>query len=803
MMRVVYKLNSRLNVYKIMRRSWFHLLIIILFTLLYDGKYFLEYLSSPIVASWDGVFHYALARYYAEHIFPHPFGWVPNWQMGMPWPIGYTPLLHYVLAILSKTILVDFLILFKGFFAFLAFTTPLVVYWLIKRLGFDKLESLIGAIMTVFFLSLPYQLYGDVGVSFGGTFAEGGAYPQYFSFYISLFWLYFMMRSHVSRKASYLSMLLFALVFLSDLPMAEAIFPLYVTIVVFRIFQSKGQLFWRYLWDGLFCLGFIAFWFLPLIETSQYFVTKTFSDIPLMKVLLKTSVLFFGGIVGTVIATKEKRKDIALLGIGTVITLIVAEVPIYKLFPDLPIQPFRLVAEVQFLSALLSAIGIAHVIRLYKNLINRFVVASIIFIPFLIFIPLLYKSYVADAQLPSAELKLIQTMGEYTDGRSTIELGGVQHPGSVTKGRTHLKFTWFPTSNQISALAGLSDGHETIWNVFRESSILSAFTQPIRNSLSKNIESFGVECHLCHDGSYYAQPLALHLKRAAFLGIRYFALNSQQKIAQFKENPSVENVFGSGRWQLFQTREPVSTVELLGKSPTLVFTKLKNGVRPAGSSYDWLSLNEEWFYQGDMNNMFAFSSEMNIDQQNDLDAFDSMLIVEYVYRDRQKALETILTYANKHHVFAFSSKDPLYALLEEQVKRGITQNVHLIQRTNKIRSDYKKLSTLMEKFTSHQIPVRPLGQMRKSKMGMSFMTNYSQNISRWYFVKYSYFPWWTDTMGGKVYMGSPAMMLVYTNKSRVELRFQYSVFVWVGTMITCLTSVIFIYRMLKSRSNPS
>jgi hypothetical protein len=783
--------------------GWFHILVIILFFLFYDGKYFLEYLSSPIVASWDGVFHYSLARYYAEHIFPSPFGWVPNWQMGMPWPIGYTPLLHYTLAIISKFILADFLIIFKSFFVFLAFTTPIVVYGLIKKLGFDKLESFIGAIMTIFFLSLPYQLYGDVGVSFGGTFAEGGAYPQYFAFYISLFWLYFMMRSHVNQKASYLAMLLFALVFLSDLPMAEAIFPLYVTIVMFRIFQSKGRLFWRYFWDGFLCLGFIAFWFLPLIETSNYFVTRTFSDIPLMKVLLKTSVLFFGGILGTILATREKRQDIALLGIGTVITLIIAEVPIYKIFPDLPIQPFRLVAEVQFLSALLSAIGIAHVVRLYKSPIIRFVVVSMIFIPFLVFIPPLYKSYVADAQLPSTEKKLIQAMGKNTEGRSTIELGGVQHPANVTNGRTHLKFTWFPTSNQIAALAGLSDGHETIWNVFRESSILSAFTQPIRNSLSKNIESFGVECHLCHDGSFYAQPLSLHIERAAFLGIRYFALNSQQKIVQFTENPSVENVFSAGRWQLFQTKQPVSTVELLGKSPTLVFTKLKNGVRPAGSSYDWLSLNEEWLYQGDMNNMLAFASEVKIDEQDDLDAFDSMLLVEYTYRDQQKALEKLLTYAKNHHVFAFSSKDPLYAQLEEQVKRGITQNIHLIQRTNKIRSDYKKLSTLMDKYTSTQTFATSLGHVQKTKLGMSFMTANAENIPHWYFVKYSYFPWWTDTMGGKVYMGSPAMMLVYTNNNRVELHFQYSIFVWIGTLITVLTTAIFVFRMLKSRISPT
>jgi len=796
-----YVRELRIRIWGIVRTRWFHVLAIILFFLFYDGKYFLEYLSSPVVASWDGVFHYALTKYYAENIFPHPFGWVPNWQMGMPWPIGYTPLLHYKLAIISTLVQIDFLIIFKSFFALLALTTPLVVYGLIVRLGFDKLESFIGAIMTILFLSLPYQLYGDVGISFGGTFAEGGAYPQYFSFYISLFWLYFMMKSHEDRKASYLSMLFFALAFLTDLPMAQAIFPLYVIIVVFRILQSKGKLFWRYFWDGFFCLGFIAFWFLPLIETSQYFVTRTFSDIPLMKVMLKTSVLFVGGVVGTMLALRSKRQDVALLGIGALFTLLVAEVPIYKLFPDLPIQPFRLIAEVQFLSALLSAIGIAYIIRLYHNPLQRIVVASLIFLPFLYFIPPLHKSYVADVHIPSAELNLIQAMGAYTDGRSTIELGGVQHPTNITEERTHLKFTWFPTSNQIAALAGLYDGHETIWNVFRESSILSAFTQPIRNSLSKNIESFGVECHLCHDDSFYAQPVSLHLSRATFLGVRYFALNSQQRISQFRESPSVEHVFNQGRWHLFRTKDPVSTVELLGESPTLVFTKLKNGVRPRGYSYDWLSLNEEWLYQGNMEHMLALSPTEKIDEQNDLDAFDSILIVDYAYRNQLNALNTILAYAKNNHVFAFSSKDPLYASLEKRVKKGEAPNVHLIPKTNKIRTDYKTLSSMLSKYTPAQTPVKPLGQMQKSKMGMSIELDTVSDAPRWYFVKYSYFPWWTDKMGAKVYMGSPAMMLVYTDASKIELHFRYSVFVWIGAFITCLTIVVFIFRMLKSHSN--
>src|SRR5438094_259764 len=70
---------------------------------------------SPQIGSFDGMSHLAIGEYYAKHIFPKTWGWVPYWFAGMPFPNFYPPLFYFLTALLYNVFPFSYAFAVKSF----------------------------------------------------------------------------------------------------------------------------------------------------------------------------------------------------------------------------------------------------------------------------------------------------------------------------------------------------------------------------------------------------------------------------------------------------------------------------------------------------------------------------------------------------------------------------------------------------------------------------------------------------------------------------------------------------------------
>lgn len=591
------------------------LLISILFlaALFYFGRLFYTYFNAEMISGWDGGAHYSIAKYYSENIFPKIYGWVPIYYAGMPFPLFYPPLFYIIIAFFSRLFSAPVLLIFKLLIIFLTITFPWLIYWFSKSLGLSRKAAFLSGLLTIHFLSLPTDKGGGLGISIWATF-NNGFVTHLLGGWLLFLWLIFFIRINGNKKYFYLSIFLFSAVLLSNAHIILSALVIFFVFALVRTFTSfqKFQTIKNYLLNLIFSSGLVAFWYLPFLGHYQYSVTETLLPIEFQIVtLLWSSLIIFSGL-GFWFALRKRNLNIVSIGIISLVLLILT-LPIQKLFPGLPIHPSRGLPLLYLFLLILSSHTLFELIRKVQlKPVETFIIYLLFLIPFF------YNTKPIPSYVGSSSLKvggvdqLIEFMNQFQDGRSMVE---VVTPLYIQAKKTQQTLL---NSSTLSALLG-SNNQSTIWTVFRESSLNSPFVFPLMNSFSQEHEVFGIVCVLCGDldvtgyeEQFYTQSLLKHIKRAQLFNLKYFILTKEDTIETFTSSPDFfEKINQFGDWQVFKLKEDSFFARILDFYPVLVFTQLKTKDRPyAGlDAYDWLRLNEEWFFQADFDIPFALAKK--------------------------------------------------------------------------------------------------------------------------------------------------------------------------------------------------
>jgi hypothetical protein len=781
-------------------------LILFLVSIALVAPYYPRFLAEPIVGGVDGDAHFRVVEYYAQHIFPQIYGFVPNANAGFPWPIAYPPLSSMLLAGIFQVTTIDMLV-FKLIFIALLALTP----WLFSRvyLAIDN-NKFRGLAAGLFYTVYVAGAVETTGPNFFGTILNG-IYPQLLGFVVFLIWLKLLVeQSHALPNLKIT--IAFTLLYLSNVHLAEAAVVIWLVRFLFAVYelQDKRGIIINYLKFGLLSLGLGAFWLLPLFSTAQFFQAVTLQSVPTNHPAINIGIIGWGGFLISAVVTfscihRRIYKPLVQVNIALLALVLISILPINLLLPGLPIQPIRIIEVPIILSLLNIPILCEILVGFAKNrLIHILLTLSVLSIAFVVNRPYLSgpnsHEYV---QLSKSELQLAEYIQSIEQGRSLVEAWQAWVPEIDTVDAKLGQYTHMLLASTIG-----SYNHETLWGVFRESSLNSTFTQSIRNGLSsEHEESYGIESYLSFDPtnknltakhlSKYLelinQPLPLHVARARLYGVKYYIVRSsatKQLLADEGPQLGIELDRTFGSWQVFKDNYPASLAQEV-ELPTLVFTSLLNRSRPE-DGYDWLRLNEELIFTGRTDQTLALAQNQYLDKTTDFKYFAQSFIAEYKYSNIDNAYSRLIDYARGNKLFVLESVDPLFLRLAASQ----LPNVIVIPRNGPNQVITELVSQLPE--------IIPNSGIELSVRNNSQTLIIDQIKQKPVLLKYAYFPWWqAEENNAKIYMASPALMLVISGTERVTINFQSTNNVtMLGLGITTLSiGVVLTRKLIYKRRN--
>ena len=192
---------------KISSKLWFFVVFFATLTFLLNFRHISTYWNLPIVGGWDGAGHAAVGEYYAKHIFPSTWGWIPNWFGGMPFPQFYPPLFFFFVALLSKIFyFFSYTNIFKAFVILLQIILSGILAWVTKNITKSNVAGWIGGIICLIFSSAEYFGVTSYGITISSTF-NNGFLAQLLGFIFLLFWINYFLIVEENIPARYLSIL--------------------------------------------------------------------------------------------------------------------------------------------------------------------------------------------------------------------------------------------------------------------------------------------------------------------------------------------------------------------------------------------------------------------------------------------------------------------------------------------------------------------------------------------------------------------------------------------------------------------
>lgn len=771
-----------------------HSSLILALTLIAVGPFLLQDWHSPLIAGWDGSGQYAMHRYYAEHIFPSLYGWVPQWYAGEPWPLAYPPLLSVVLALLYKISGGDFFWIFRGTFALLTLVFPLLVYWWARRFQYALPVAFLTGVFGIFFLLTPDDIGGKLGITLASTYGNG-LYAQFFGSIFFVLWIMVFVSMRRGGAGWWASTLLFAAVILSNIHMAEGAFLVWAVTVGWQCvteYRQRRDTFYRCIRDyivyGVIAIGLSAVWIIPLLANASFFVTGTIPHVPLVSGVLAVFVPALLSTIGTWTG-KQSTEQQKIVWLSALVIFVCSILPIELLLPNLPLQPFRLLPISILLWMFGTPLGIQRIVEYFQlRGIQALVATFVLCVPFLAWYTPAHRAIADRYTLQPEEHNLVEYLREHTSGRSLIEtqFETITTP-NVGKG-------YQPTQFILSSLVGVTGMHSTAWGVFRESSLSSPFIQPLRNAFSQQPESFGARCALCTD-EFYNQPIETQIARARLFGIDTLVVHSAEQKERLHATSLVKQENHFGEWSVYSIQEPAQKVSGVAATPTLV-------VAPERSSYNWMRINEEWFLHGDVDTVLAHAPEESIDAPEfatQLHDFPRVVLFEYRYNNREEAYTLLRAYAQNHLLILFSSDDPLYQQLSTDT--SIAEHVHTIQKTNDVTTDMDALLKYLQSVEQRVAPSTSTVQ-NFSSQDIQYSMNEPYNGLYTSIVHQSYFPWWQAETPARTYLASPSLILVVSEQSTVSLHWKTGYSATLGAVFSLCTllglTILILYTRKKA-----
>jgi hypothetical protein len=741
-----------------------------------NGVYLLDFLkpflSSDSVTGYggDGSAHFAVVQYFSDNIFPAFSGWMSGWNAGMPWPVGYTPLLSYAMSFLFRLSPLSKVLTFKLAFVLLALFLPLLIYKVSRYVGASRSGGFLGSLVSIILF-----VYGSDSLilNYKSLFSLGN-YTYFLAIVFVIPLTYISLKRTKGITDYWLISLLVLFTLLTNLHVFVAAAILLFSVTCFDSFIVRQRYVWlRYFLAATNVLLLAAFWLYPLIQTNNYFSTMPLPPLNISAELGEWPILLL--IVATFLLSLAKRtarrEELILLSSLSLTTTMVF-LPIATLLPFIPWQPQRIWDASIIMGLILLSLSLS---RILKSTTITGVVAILFITTYLPGNVVGLVPYVNGFSI--AEIELIDFLAAKHDGRSLIESSDVQASQSIN----------------LSNAAGASTQHSTLWGTFRESSINMSLIQPVIGNLSSRQNYYGVTCFLCDPwftgadksavelaNEFAQQSFDQHIEQAMALGVKYFVFDNAESQLRASDSNLLTKIAEFSQWQVYEFTEEFAMGYVLDSPPLVVFTKLNSKTRQI-NDYDWLRLNEEWLFQGNLQQPLVLAK---FDLATELKRFKQVFIVDYVPIDVEVVKESFLS-TEDTKLFLLATTDPKFSQIMQFAEQNslLGNRVNVIDKTGNVRQDMRQLFELIDMQANPQM-ITSVGN------NLNQFAIPANGQDQFVYLKHSYFPWWRDLAGGEVYQASPNFQLVWTTSDYVSLKFIQDKSVVLGLFISVVGLMI-------------
>ena len=786
-------------------RHLYFIILISVFPLALTSFIWLEVWRGVASRAIDGSGHFAIAQIYDQSIFPDTFGWTNAYFAGMSFPNFYPPLFFWCVALIHHTHIVSFAIAFK-----LVAAVPLLLmpaaFWAITWVHSGKSYGLaFGAAIASMTLCTSGELFQpDTGLDISSTLLDG-FYTQPLGFLLLLLWILVYLLPRQKSWQFALASILLALTLLANFFNAVTAILFIVSTLIFDITlwfrrpeRTERRLARRtlrlHLLSPCVALVLAAFWLVPMLSSYEYLVTRPFIK-PLS--VLGTPALWCWyalAAVGTVIWW---RRPSGRMGpyLATCVALLIGLVFSGTLAPRwFPLQVFRFFSTVNFLLSVTVGICISYVARWYlekrnegrsQTLANNTDLERTTKHP----IAVLSATVIALALVAVVmSTKTLTTAFAFYTPDNFGRIGGVLHFGETHRdGRYLVEVLPSKTDGALVRADSLAlnaylgaQGNETISIVYREASPNASFFNAELNAFSAYKENFGISSALMDDVDFINQPLAQHLKRLQFIGVRYLVIATSEMKERLSREPEIGASHEIGAWTILELRQaPLLQIRSLQYRPALVVSDFTLKLRRQ-NQHDFVRLAEEQFSDAWFDVLLVRSPEKRIDRLRSLDQFGALILDTYGYEDEGRAFAQLKEFAQTRTLILLTSDAPLLARIESSIDDFPHAVVIQHQReelgawveatkpshrydSSSIRQEWKAIRTALDK---EKITVAPT--QIESERGRNAITLKPETMSHEtnvpVVIATTYHPKWVRSDGDQLYATTPFFTLAFISE---------------------------------------
>jgi len=665
--------------------------MIVIFPVALTSFVWLEVIHGVASRAMDGSGHYAAAQIYDQSIFPDTFGWTNAYFAGMPLPNSYPPLFFWLVSLLHHTGLVSFEAAFKLVVAIPLILIPLA-FWLVTYVHSGKNHAIAvgAAIASATIYSLGEVIQPNNGLDMSSTLLDG-FYTQPLGFVLMLLWILVYLLPRQRLWTFGCAAVLLSLTVLANFFNAITANIFIAAVLVWDISrwaraanleerkQQQSNLL-LHLLSPLLALALCAFWIVPMLSSYEYLVTR-----PLVRPLisLMTTPLWSWYLLAIMGALIWWRRRSGRLGpyLTTCLVLFLALLFAGSFAPAwFPLQVFRFFSTFNFLLCVPVGISLAYVAELFLEKRKRWAspaqnTAAAPSFGKQVTVVVLSLIMLLALAIAMSRKKLTKAFAYYTP--ETFErISGVLEFGKTRKDGRYLvevlpsfADSGLLRSDSLALNAYLgSQGNEVISIVYREASPNSSFFNAELNAFSSYRENFGISSALMADLDFINQPLAQHIKRLQFIGVRYVIIGSEEMKERLSREAGVVARHDIGGWAIFELAQPAPTVRKLQYRPALLVSDFTVKMRGRGQ-YDFVRLAEEQFNDAWFDVLLVRSPERRIDLLPQLDHFGALVIDTYEYQDEAKALLQLKAFAQNHTLILLSSDAPFFARIKSEISQ--------------------------------------------------------------------------------------------------------------------------------------
>lgn len=691
---------ARLRAGQQTRQSWldfvwglYPLLLVTLFPVALVSNFWLEVWNGVRSHATDGSGHWGVAQIYNASIFPDTFGWTDAYFGGMPFPNYYPPLFHWLVGLLGATGLLPFGAAFKLVLFVPTLLMPAAVWLLARRLsgGSAKVALASGCACVLLLVNMRFQT-STCGLDYASTFVAG-FYTQPLGFVLLLAWYAVYVRARQSRMRAAGSCILLALTVLGNFFNAFTAAMLVTATLAFDLLSLRAatdedarararRTLAAHFVTPLVALALCLFWLVPMATTYQYFVTRPLV-IPLSGLITPWLWAWYAVAAVGVVLWWRRSEDKESQGFARAYILTSLALAACVVFastvapPWFPLQAFRFLSTLNFMLALPVGVAAGVALDFFKVEVRRprgagAVVRHVTVVVLAVVAFGLFQSSRRTGGLafyaPQEDERLeavLRFAREHREGRYMVEaLNLVDNPLHAD-------------SPALNAFLG-AQGNEAQGVVYREASPNSVFFNALTNAVSTGKDSFGISSVLADDLDFAAQPLARHLERARWLGVRYVVAESDELKEKLTREPSVAARQDFERWSVFEIGGGVAPrARALDYRPALVVSEFSVKGRRRGD-FDFVRLAEEQFNDGWFDVLLARSAETKIDRLTNLEDFGALVIDRYDCDDESRAFALLRDFAQRRALVLLSSDAPLFRRVQSSLSEF--PHAHVVER---------------------------------------------------------------------------------------------------------------------------